>query len=210
MTIGMISLQQSPGYLGFFEYRWVKEQARTDPYPVELDDDLAGVSEMQSAMRRSIERMAKSQLANSAQVEIVRELLYGRRTVAELTEAIYHTRQGDAGYSTQYSRIRKELRELESKGLVVRRLFGRDKPYKLTQLAVQRLAPIGEHTEGGPGLVSKWDLALFLGVMVLGLSGLGSIWILNAPTPNQPLSFTFVFLGGVAFCRFLQILRKVI
>lgn len=174
-----------------------------------MDDDDAAISEIQDVMRRSIERIAKTQLANSTQVEIVRELLYGRRTIAELAEAIYHISQGDSAYSTQYSRIRKEMRELESKGLVTRRLFGRDKPYRLTRLAVQRLAPIGEPDQE-TALVSRWDLALFLGVMIIGLSGAGLLWTLDTPTPHRPLSYIFVFSGGVAFCRFLQILRKVI
>ncbi len=89
-----------------------------------------------------MEELAKGELTNMVQVQIVRELLNGRRTVAELVEALFALRQGDEGYLAQYYQIDKELKLMGSRGLVSRRPFGRDKPYALTQHAVARLTMI--------------------------------------------------------------------
>lgn len=178
-----------------------------------VDRDRAGaeqsLSHLRSRLRRSMKELARSEFS-LLQIEIVEELLSGRRTVAELVEAIYSISRGHEGFATHYSRVRREIRQLESKGFVVpRKLFGRDKPYALTQLAVAKLTRI-EGVEPGQSqhVVPRMDYLVYLGAIllwivastVLGASGHVSTIVVAA----------FFFTSGIAFCRFLQTVRRVI
>jgi len=168
------------------------------------------ISQLRLRLNRSMTELAKSQLS-MLQVSIVQELLSGRRTVAELVEAIYTVRQGDAGYGTLYSRVRREIRQMESEGLVARRLFGRDKPYTLTQLAVARLTMIeGVKPDSTRRVITRTDLIVYITVLALGVT-LGEMTMTKIANPMVflLLAFVFVFTGGISFCRFLQILRRV-
>lgn len=172
----------------------------------EISDSL---SELQRNMRRATEELAKAEMSNIRQVQIVRELLNGRRTVTELVESLYGLSQDEPGFSTHYSQVQKELRELGSKGFVSRRPFGRNKPYRLTQLAVARLTMMDGVKKGyASRVIPGIDLVLYAGVLVVGSAG---AWIaVNWETPFLIMAFTFVFLGGVAFCRFAEAMRRVI
>ena len=109
---------------------------------VSSEDLTRTLTELRNRLTRDMEILAKTQMS-MLQAAITQELLSGRRTVAELTEAILLTKPGDAEYHTQYSRIRREIRQMESRGFVVsRKPFGRDKPFMLTQLAIARLTRI--------------------------------------------------------------------
>jgi len=175
------------------------------------DKPLAEVlSELRSRLTKDMDLLAKSQL-NLVQASIAQELLSGRRTVAELTEAIHTTRPGDPDYTTQYSKIRREIREMESRGLVVSQgLFGRDKPYRLTQLAVSRLTEIQAIRTTETRAIPRIDTALYLSVMILGLLLVGIVlYMETGPMPFLALAFTFAFGGGAAFCRFIETLRRI-
>ena len=167
--------------------------------------------ELQNTMRRAMEQLAKGELTNIVQVQIVRELLNGRRTVAELVEALFELKQGDEGYLAHYYQIDKELRLMGSKGLVSRRLFGRDKPYALTQHAVARLTMIrGVKGRSSSKVVPRRDLLLYASVMVLGMIG---AWLatgsLGSGTPLLAIAFLFMFAGGAAFARFVEAFLRV-
>lgn len=169
------------------------------------------LSRLRSRLTRSMMDLAKSELS-LLQIEIVEELLLGRRTVTELVETIYSVRRGEYGFSAQYSRIRRELRELESRGFVVsKKFFGRDKPYGLTQLCVARLTSI-EGVEPGTSrhIVPRIDLVLYLGVIVIGIVSRILIPRLEAPGISTILLACFFFTSGLAVSRFLQTLKRVI
>jgi hypothetical protein len=186
---------------------------RSRPASVTVDHEELSQSlfELQNTMRRAMEELAKGELTSMVQVQIVRELLNGRRTVAELAEALFGLRQGDEGYLAQYYQIDKELRLMGSRGLVSRRPFGRDKPYALTQHAVARLTMMGSVKRSlPPKAVSVGDLALYGLVMVLGVVG---AWFatggLGTDVPILVIAFAFMFAGGAAFCRFVETILRV-
>ncbi len=156
-----------------------------------------------------MEDLAKAEMSNIRQVQIVRELLGGRRTVTELVESLYGLSQDDPGFSTHYSQVQKELRELGSKGFVSRRPFGRNKPYRLTQLAVAKLTMIDGVRRGyASRVVPGIDLVLYVVVLIVGSAG---AWLaVRWETPFLVMAFAFVFLGGMAFCRFVEALWRVV
>ena len=156
-----------------------------------------------------MKELARSEF-NLLQIEIVEELLSGRRTVAELVEAIYSVSRGGEGFATHYSRVRREIRQLESKGFVVpRKLFGRDKPYGLTQLAVSKLTRI-EGVEPGQNqhAVPRIDYLAYTGAILLWIAA--STAPVTSGSASTAMAAGFFFASGVAFCRFLQTVRRVI
>jgi len=156
-----------------------------------------------------MKELARSEF-NLLQIEIVEELLSGRRTVAELVEAIYSVSRGGEGFATHYSRVRREIRQLESKGFVVpRKLFGRDKPYGLTQLAVAKLTQI-EGVEPGQSqrVVPRIDYLLYVGAILLWIAA--STVLASSGYVSTIMVAAFFFTSGIAFCRFLQTVRRVI
>ncbi len=159
-----------------------------------------------------MDELAKREFSSVRQVEIARELIRGRRTVAELVTSLYGLKAGDPGYKTHYSQVHKELRQMGSRGLVSRRPLGRDKPYRLTQMAIARLTMIGGvkpafETRALP----KLDVLLYALGFGLGVVG---VWLANTPNSSRTLvmalSLVLVFVGGMAFTRLLQTLRRVI
>lgn len=169
------------------------------------------LSNLRSRLDRSIRELAKSEFT-LVQVEILEELMSGRRTVEELVEAIYSVRRGETGHSTHYSRIRREVRQLESRGFVCRkRLLGRDKPYGLTTLAVARLTNIEDVQSWGPlRVVPAIDWGVYAAVLAMGIAGLAIHGTEVAPSIFTALVLSFVFGSGIAFTRFAQTLRRVI
>jgi len=157
-----------------------------------------------------MKELAKSEL-NLLQIEIVEELLSGRRTIAELVEAIYSLRRGEAGYGTQYSRVRREILRMESEGLVVSKgLFGRQRPYALTQLAVAKLTSIqGVETGLCLSVFPRIDLAVYGVVLALGAAAVVLAGKETAPVLSMLATLLFVFTAGIAVTRFIQTLRRV-
>ncbi len=138
-------------------------------------DELSrSLSELGERLRRGQRELAERELTNLAQVQIVQELLAGRRTVAELVRFLYSLEKGDPGFNTHYSRVRGELRQMESRGLVWRRPFGRHRPYQLTQMGIARLTMIeGVKPALATRVATRIDLVLYVSVLVLGML---SIW----------------------------------
>jgi hypothetical protein len=168
------------------------------------------LSGLRSRLDRSIRELAKSEFT-LVQVEILEELMSGRRTVEELVEAIYSVRRGETGHSTQYSRIRREVRQLESRGFVSRkRLLGRNKPYGLTTLAVAKLANIEDVQSWGPlRVVPAIDWGVYAGVLAMGIFGLAIHGTAVAHSTFTAVVLSFAFGSGIAFTRFVQTLRRV-
>jgi hypothetical protein len=140
-------------------------------------------------------------------VEIVRELMDGKRTLSEMNMRIYGVRYGDSSYEAYYSRLRRAVAGLEKTGIVSRSgLFGRGKPYHLTQFGVASLANIA------PGL-DRPRIVTFLDLLVLGLipplslvsyylSGEGGLVFIVS------IAVLFFFIG-VGVSRSMQIVRGV-
>ena len=182
--------------------------------PNRRDDLSKALSDLESQIAGSMKTLVEAELKDLAQVGIVRELLSGNRTSSEIVDALYGVRRGDEGFQSHYTKIRREIADLESKGFVSRRLFGRDRPYRLTQLAVARLTRMANV---GPtwstSLVPRLDLFVYgAAVCLAGICALGSMDILSLPPGPSFLVLlsTALFLGGIAFTRFVETLRRVV
>ena len=94
--------------------------------------------------------------------------------------------------------------------LVSRRLLGRDKPYKLTQLAITNLARIGGE-EQQLSLVPWFDLVLYLSTLAttvaVGLQSAG--WLTLPETPTIGLSALLCTLLGATICELVRTVRRV-
>ncbi len=133
-----------------------------------------------------------------------------KRTGAELTERIYGLTSNDEGYNSCYSRIRRKIRSLESKGLVSRSLFGNNKPFRLTELAIINLAKIGGK-EKQLNVIPRVDLVVYIFTIALAIP----VFLLSACLIDMAeLSIIgmfrcFCFLLGLSFCRIVQSVRRV-
>jgi hypothetical protein len=134
----------------------------------------------------------------------------GRKSTAEIVELVYGLRKGDDGFKSCYSRVGRAIRRLESKGLVSRRLLGRDKPYRLTQLAITNLARIGGE-EQQMALVPKIDLATYVGTLSLGIPfAMRALGLLTMSGDLALWMFpSFCFLLGICFVEVLRTFRRV-
>jgi hypothetical protein len=183
-----------------------------------VDNDRDGLSkalaDLQSQMSGTLKILIEGELKDLTQVSIVRELLGGRRTSSELVEAVYGVRRGELGFDSCYTRIRRAVADLESKGFVSRRLFGRDKPYYLTQLAVVRLTRIAKAAPRGRyALLPRIDIVIYTAAVALAsICAVASAEVFSLPEGPWFLIIYSValLLSGVALTRFLETLKVVI
>ena len=127
-----------------------------------------------------------------------------------MVELIYGFTRDEEGYKSSYGRVRREIEHLESKGLVSRKLFGKEKPYRLTQLAIINLARIGGE-EQQQDLVTKTDLTIYLVTFSLSLPVAlqASNWLYLGEITTVGLFPTFCFFLGFSCSRILQTLQRV-
>ncbi len=169
--------------------------------------------DLESRLARSTKELVDAEFRSVLQVSVVRELLAGERTMAELVEAIYGLAPGHDGYHTHYTRVRREIQRLASRGFVSRRLFGRNRPYRLTQLAVAKITHMASvRPSWAMKVLPGRDLVLFVVALamagVCALAGTGTIIELHG-YPFLLLLVLSAFCGGMAFVRFAEILRRV-
>ena len=170
--------------------------------PREIDD-------LQRRIHGGISKLKGLEIADELEIEILAQLVNTRRTITEIVEGIYGIRSTDEGFSSSYTRVRRGTRKLESKGLITTRIFGRDKPYRLTDLAIINLARIGGEARQIPTL-PRIDLAAYLATTGLSIPVviLGTEWFQLSDIGVVAL-FAAFFLLGASFVRFLQTLRRV-
>jgi len=154
----------------------------------------------------SVKKLRHTDL-NMLQLEIIDRLINGRRTATELVMEIFEVGRGDADFQARYAAVRRELKDLETKGYISTRLFGRDKPYRLTRHGVAALCSIVPGTKRAR-ILEAWRIVLFALTGVVG----GILLIVRGRPPW--LIFTafggFFFLLGLSVSAFVGILRKVI
>jgi len=167
----------------------------------ELYEQMVSVQDFQDELDVAV-------LSNVTQIRIVQELLKGRRTVARLVEEFYGLRKGDPEFSTHYSRVRKEIEDLESRAMVSRKMFGRDKPYSLTQIGMESLTKL--RGSPGPSILALPDALTYAAALILGSICAAVILTgVNTGAPITLLVFVFVFVGGSAFSRLFLALGRV-
>ena len=168
------------------------------------------IEDLQDRVRSGISRLRGLEIGDEMAIEILANLIEGRKTVAEVVERIYGLGSHDEGYFSAYSRTRREIRRLESKGLVSRRVFGRDKPYRLTDLATINLARIGGEGRQMSVLSSK-DLSIYLSTV--GFSLPLALIAMQRVQFSEPVVVgifgIFCFLFGVSLTLMVQSIRRV-
>jgi len=176
-----------------------------------LDEDTSEkLRSLKNQVARSVSEMARSELKDLLETEILLELLKGQRTVNELVEAIYHLGSNHPGYRTYYSRVSRSLGDMRSRGWVSRQLLGKEKPYRITALAVARISAIDG--VGAPvKLFSRGDILLYSLSIFLGVSSSFLAIVVESSTGNWfPVIFSlFLFTSGGAIVRFYETIRSV-
>ncbi len=141
------------------------------------------------------------------QIEIIRELVDGKRTLAELAETFYGVRRSNGSFTAHYSKLRRAMADLEKTGFAVSvGLFGRGKPYRLTHYGVARIASISPGVKR-PDLLSHIDMLFYALAPVTA-----SLCLFLSATGGPPFLASlasFFFTLGITVTRSIQILRKV-
>jgi len=136
-------------------------------------------------------------------VEVLRQLLRGRRTISELVQLLFAVGPSSLDFHPYYVRTWRAVRELEARGLVSAPLLGKDKAYRLTQHGLGALLSLSEDRDKqGLGILSRTDHVVFASTIILG----AATYILSRP---GGLTAFFVFMLGVSTCRLISRLRSV-
>jgi len=168
--------------------------------------------ELKETVTRSVSELARIELKDVLQAEILLELLKGQRTAHELVEAIYHVGSDHPGYRTYYTKVRRNLTDMRAKGYVSKRLLGKEKPYRMTPLAVARISAIsgvGGRKRATP--FPRGDIVLYCLSVVLGLvSMILAKGVVVVTGEWFPIVFSiFLLTSGAAITRLYDALRSV-
>ena len=173
--------------------------------------------DLRDRINGSLSGLVRAQFTDILQVEILLELLNGRRTVSELVAAVYGVGDGDPGFKTSYSRVSRSAAELRSRGFLSRSLLGKEKPYHITQLAVARMSSFEAVKASWRGeVVPRGDLTLYISSLALGLvSVVAGRGILSGTLERIELLYLVIFslfllATGAALTRLYDAIRRVI
>jgi len=176
-----------------------------------LEDHFASLrQETRKKVFRAIEDLKQLGISDLLQAEIIGRLITGRRTVAELVEEIYCLRKNDKDFMSTYSRTRRSIRELESRGFVTTRLLGKDKPYRLTQYAITRLADF-ETPAGKAYLMPRRDILIHIATATLACLCLLVVldYLSVEGWPLASIYSVFFVLVGISITRLSETIAKV-
>ena len=173
-------------------------------------DDNENIERLQREVREGVSKLKGLSIGDELGVEILAQLIESKMTVSEIVERVYHLTVYDEGFQSSYTKVSREIRKLESKGYVSRSLFGKEKPYRLTDLAVTNLARIGGGGKEIP-MIPLIDVAFYLAtlgssVLVVALA-LGMYELSELGTLG--LFGGFCLLLGISLSRFVQAFRRV-
>ncbi len=175
----------------------------------------AGSDDIDDLKRRVVDGVSKLKgldIGDDLAVEILGQLVHGKRTLTEISEGVYGLGRSDEGFQSCYTKVRREIRRLESRGLVSRKLFGNNKPYRLTRLAVTNLARIGGGEEQQDRVIPRVDLVPYLGTAGTAIVAfLQSRGFLHFPEMGTiALLLLFGAFIGISICRTLETIRRVL
>ena len=143
-------------------------------------------------------------LASELQSEILRVLIDGPRNITELVGTIYGTTRDGPGFGADYMKVSRTIRKLENQGLVATRILGRDRPYRLTPYALEKLYFLGRPGEEAQRLVGFIDILAYLGTV-----GSGGAMVLLQQSPWVGAAFgAFLYALGISTCRIVRMLRR--
>ncbi len=165
---------------------------------------------LQRRVRKGISKLRGLEIGDELGVEILSRLVDGRWTASEIVELVYGLGNGEEGYKSCHGKISRELRKLESKGLVSRSPFGREKPYRLTELAVINLARIGGEHDQLP-VIPRIDLAAYsvTGALSVLEASQAMGWLHLSESGTIGLLVALSFCLGISFVEVLRTIRRV-
>jgi hypothetical protein len=171
---------------------------------------MVGLDELGRRVKSGVVRLQGIDVGDQVQVEVISRLLEGRKTIAELTSLIYGVGRQEEGFHSCYSRVRRAIKKLESKGLVSTRLFGKEKPYRLTDLAIANLVRLGGEKEQ-LGVVPRHDLAIYLATVTMAIPVifLSAGWMVLSDLGVGVVFACFFYLLGASSIRLVQTLGRV-
>jgi hypothetical protein len=173
----------------------------------------AGSDDIDDLKQRVIDGVSKLKgldIGDELAIEILGQLIHGKKTLTEICEGIYGLGRSEEGFQSCYTKVRREIRRLESRGLVSRKLFGNNKPFRLTQHAIINLARIGGEEQQLPiipkidaiAYLATFGLSLLIITLAMGfyqLSEMGTLGLFGG----------FCLLLGISICEILRALRRV-
>jgi hypothetical protein len=171
-------------------------------------EDFADLREARRKSKKMVRELSGLQVNTTLEAQLINELMEGRRTGPELVKLVFNVDRSNPEFHTYYMRVRRAISSLESKGYVVSRLFGRDKPYRLTRYAVEQLASLGG---GRERLLPKHDLVLYFVTLAMGIISwlvFEEIVPLEGSVPY--IYGSFLFLLGSTATRILMICRRLL
>jgi hypothetical protein len=173
-------------------------------------DSIDQIDTLKSRVKEGVSRLKGLDMGDVLSIEILSQLVDGRKSTAEIVELVYGLRKGDRGFKSCYSRTARAIRVLESRGLVSRRLLGRDKPYRLTPMAIANLARIGGE-EQQMALVPKADLVAYVGTLSLAVPfAMQAVGLVTMSGGIELWLFPcFCFMLGICFVEVLRTFRRV-
>jgi len=166
--------------------------AAADPYGARVLSRVRDTERLEDVIK-GIGRLG---IGSEIQIEILRQLLRGRRTTSELVELIYGVKTPSPDFHTCYVKVWRGVRELEARGLVSAPVLGRDKTYRVTKNGLGVLLDISEsRTLVYRGTLTRWDIILYASTFLMG-----GFTLLQ---PSWVLSLVFVFLLGASSCKII-------
>jgi DNA-binding PadR family transcriptional regulator len=170
------------------------------------------IEDLHQRVKKGVSKLRGLEIEDELALELLAQLVEGKKTAAELVERAYGITSSDAGYKSSYGKVWRVIRRLESKGLISRKIFGKDKPYRLTELAVTNLARIGGEERQQLSILPRIDIALYLAttISVLPTAFLARGWIQLTNPATVALFGSFCVLLGFSLCRFIQALRRIL
>ena len=168
------------------------------------------VEHLQRRVKNGVSKLKGLDIGDELAVEILAQLVDGRKNTSEVVALVYGLKRDDEGYHSSYNRITREIRRLESKGLVSRALFGKEKPYRLTELAVSNLARIGGESRQ-VSMVPWFDRVIYSTTLVLTVpTVLHAMDGFQLTKLGTVVLFGFLcFFLGISVCELVRTLRRV-
>jgi DNA-binding PadR family transcriptional regulator len=166
--------------------------------------------EIQRRTLASVRRLRYLDLS-PLEAEILDRLIDGRRTAVELVGEIYGLGRGDESYDASCVRVRRALRRLERRGLASTRIFGRDRPYRVTRHGVAVLASIAPEM-GEPRILGWPRIALLAATALCGLVMVSSTRVFEGCLGDWgelALFASFFFLSGLSVSVLVDGIRRV-
>ncbi len=174
------------------------------------DDLLTRYEGIRDTLRNTARSLGQMPIKSQLEADILERLIDGKRTITELVSIIYGTQRDGEEFFAHYMKTKRAARSLAARGIVATNLFGRDRPYRLTPHGIERLAEIGGRTGTKARLVPIVDRGVYAVTLV---SALATFVIARLGSPDHRTmlvaSSIVFFLGGIAFTRALQSIRRV-